>query len=70
MYRLWKHSWLRRIWLFLYFYFYALNEPVHGVNIRSMGLAWELADIATRTYVQRIGDNWRIRVRTSKDDLV
>lgn len=37
---------IRRLYLFLYYYFYSLREPVHGVNIRSIDLAWQLAGIA------------------------
>lgn len=39
-----KH--LKIFYLFLYYYFYALREPVHDTNIRSIKLAWRLAWIA------------------------
>lgn len=37
---------IKRLHLFLYYYFDALRVPVHGVNIRSVALAWRLAGIA------------------------
>ena len=38
---------MRRIRLFLYFYLVGLRVEVHGVNIRGVKLAWNLARIAS-----------------------
>lgn len=39
-------KYLKIPYLFLYYYFYALREPVHDTKIRSIKLAWRLSRIA------------------------
>jgi len=46
---------IERLWKFVYFYSDALKEPVHGVNIRSVALAWQLARIVCRAHKVLIG---------------